>query len=799
MHEVAPARSDAAGSHWLSAGDAIPDAPSSPAAARALRSIRILAACGLALASAIVAGAAAMVVAVPDEWRAVAAVILLAVAVLMPVLGAVALIGGARRQPDDQAVAAAHAASEQNRPLDAAIDNMTQGLLMFDAAGRVLVCNRRYGEMYGLSPDVAKPGTTVRDLLCRLKETGSFAGDVDRYLDEVRAAVAGETSQNRIVQTADGCSIRIKGLRTADGGWVVTHDDVTEDLQARAELERTQAFLNTVIEHVPVTVFVKDVREQRYVLVNRAAEDLLGISRQGVIGKTAYDLFDERTADTIFCRDSELVGHIGELFHSTHQIETPNNGARLVVSRRIAIVGEGGETEYLLGVIEDVTERTRADERIKYMAHHDLLTGLSNRALFMEKIEEAGARLRRRGETFSVFMLDLDRFKNVNDSLGHPEGDLLLKETARRLKASLRETDVLARLGGDEFAILQSAETHQQEGAVGLADRIIKIISAPFDISGHKVTIGTSIGIALAPKDGVEPSDLMKKADLALYRTKSEGRNGFRFFDPQMTADADALHQLEHDLREAISRGELEVHYQPIIDVKTRKPVGAEALARWRHPEKGFVPPDQFIPIAEETGLIIPIGEWVLKKACADAMTWPPYLKVAVNLSPVQFRKCDLFNIIWCALVESDLPPERLELEFTESVLVENETSVLAMINQLKNLGITMALDDFGTGYSSLRYLTKFPFDKIKIDKSFTQNLTKRAECATIVSAVRALGFDLNIITTAEGVETERQFEMLAKAGVNLVQGYMFGHPCPAAELDSNFVAVVPSRVESAA
>jgi len=576
------------------------------------------------------------------------------------------------------------------------------------------------------------------------------------------------------------------------------HEDVAEQPQPRSQREQA-FFLNSVVEHIPVPVLVKDVREQRYVLINRAAEDLLGVARQEVIGKTAYDLFDERTADTIFDRDLEVVEHTGKLMHSTHQLETPKNGARLVASHRIAMLGENGETEYLLGVIEDVTERTRADERIKYMAHHDLLTGLSNRALFMEKIEEAGARQRRRGETFSVFMLDLDRFKNVNDSLGHPEGDLLLKETARRLKSSLRETDMLARLGGDEFAILQSAEKHQQEGATGLADRIIRIISEPFDISGHKVTIGTSIGIALAPKDGVEPSELMKKADLALYRTKSEGRNGYRFFDPQMTADADALHQLEHDLREAIARNEFEVHYQPIIDVKSRQPVGVEALARWRHPQRGFVPPDQFIPIAEETGLIIPIGEWVLHKACADAMTWPPYLKVAVNLSPVQFRKCDLYHVIWGALVESGLAAQRLELEITESVLVENESDVLAMFNQLKSLGVTMALDDFGTGYSSLRYLTKFPFDKIKIDKSFTQNLTKRAECATIVSAVRALGFGLNILTTAEGVETERQFDMLAAAGVNLVQGYMFGRPCPASELDRNLVGAAASRVESAA
>jgi EAL domain-containing protein (putative c-di-GMP-specific phosphodiesterase class I) len=290
----------------------------------------------------------------------------------------------------------------------------------------------------------------------------------------------------------------------------------------------------------------------------------------------------------------------------------------------------------------------------------------------------------------------------------------------------------------------------------------------------------------------------MKKADLALYRTKSEGRNGYRFFDPQMTEDADALHQLEHDLREAIARRELEVHYQPLIDVKTRSPVGAEALVRWRHPQRGFIPPDQFIPLAEETGLIVPLGEWVLQQACTDAASWPPHLKVAVNLTVVQFTKCNLLDVILCALVESGLPPERLELEITESTLVENELDILAVIRQLKNLGASIALDDFGTGYSSLSYLTKFPFDMIKIDKSFTQNMTKRVECRAIVSSVRALGHGLNIMTTAEGVETEQQFEMLREAGVNLVQGYLFGRPCPLSKLD--FTAVeADRRMESAA
>jgi diguanylate cyclase (GGDEF)-like protein len=417
------------------------------------------------------------------------------------------------------------------------------------------------------------------------------------------------------------------------------------------------------------------------------------------------------------------------------------------------------------------------------MAHHDLLTGLANRTLFMEKIEEAGARLRRHGEAFTVVMLDLDRFKNVNDSLGHPAGDALLKEMAQRLKSSLRETDVLARLGGDEFAILQSGGAAQRDDAITLSVRIIDLVAKPFDLDGHKMSVGTSIGIALAPQDGVEPDELLKKADLALYLTKSEGRNGFNFFHADMTTEADARHQMENEMREALMRNEFELYYQPVLDVRTREPRGAEALVRWRHPRNGLIMPDRFIPLAEDTGLIVQLGAWILGKACADAASWPVQFKLAVNLSPVQFRKGDLFEVILCALVESGLPPERLELEITESVLLENEANYRVLLQQLKNIGVSIVLDDFGTGYSSLGYLTRFPVDKIKIDKSFTQGLSQRADCAAIVSSVVTLAHGLDITTTAEGVETEEQFELLRAAGVTQVQGFLFGRPRPISEL----------------
>jgi diguanylate cyclase (GGDEF)-like protein len=440
-----------------------------------------------------------------------------------------------------------------------------------------------------------------------------------------------------------------------------------------------------------------------------------------------------------------------------------------------------------VAIHQDITDRRRDEAKVAFMAHHDLLTGVANRTNFVEKLEDAAARLRRRDEAFSVLMLDLDRFKTVNDSLGHPAGDALLKETARRLKSTLREIDVLARLGGDEFAIILCGMADQQDAAVTIANRIIDIITAPYNINGNMVNIGTSIGIALAPADGCDPDTLMKKADLALYRAKSEGRNGYRFFDQRMTADAEARRQMATELRAALAGNQLEVHYQPIIDVNTRKLFSVEALLRWRHPIRGYVPPAEFIPLAEDTGLISSLGEWVLQKACTDAMRWPAHVRVAVNISAMQFRKCNLLDVILYILVDTGLPPQRLELEITETSLLEDDAAHLVVLHQLRNLGVSISLDDFGTGYSSLSYLTMFPFDKIKIDRSFTRNLTQRADCAAIVSSVLALSAGLDVPTVAEGVETAQQFEILKASGVQFAQGYLFGRPCLASDLDFDF------------
>jgi diguanylate cyclase (GGDEF)-like protein len=440
-----------------------------------------------------------------------------------------------------------------------------------------------------------------------------------------------------------------------------------------------------------------------------------------------------------------------------------------------------GNTVVLYTDISDLKQRER---EISYLAHYDSLTGLANRSTFLAKIEEASARHRRWNETFNVFMMDLDRFKNVNDTLGHAAGDVLLNETARRLKSILRETDVLARLGGDEFAIIQTGETDQQDGAVDLAHKIIMAVSEPYEIVGNKVQVGVSIGIAFAPDHGIDANELLKKADLALYKAKSGGRNDYRIFDATMGQIADARQKLEAELREALANDQLELHYQPIVDFKTHELCGMEALVRWRHPQRGLILPGQFIPIAEETGLINKIGEWLLERACTEAAAWPKPIKVAVNLSPVQLGNSNLLDVVLCALVESGLPPERLELEITETALFKNDVDCLAVMRRLKNLGVSIALDDFGTGYSSLAQLTMFPFDKIKIDKSFTQNFGSRPECAAIVAAVITLTQKLGITTTAEGIETLKQFQDLTVAGVNSAQGYLLDRPTPAAELD---------------
>ena len=435
---------------------------------------------------------------------------------------------------------------------------------------------------------------------------------------------------------------------------------------------------------------------------------------------------------------------------------------------------------------QDITTQKRVEAELAHMARYDPLTGLANRAVFLEEMDKALARARRLGQHFSVLMLDLDQFKAVNDSLGHATGDSLLRAVAERFHSIMHNVDHVARFGGDEFAVLHAAEgdgRDQKEGAIALADRILKSITEPYDLHGRNVVIGVSIGITLAPADGCDADVLIRNADLALYKAKSEGRNRYRFFEAAMEAEGHRLRELEDDMRKAISREEFELHYQTIVDVESGECRGAEALIRWRHPERGLIAPDQFISCAEESGLIVPLGEWILRKACGDAAQWASPLKVAVNLSPVQFKQSDLIDTLRSALRDSGLAPERLELEITETVLIENNEENLAVLHQLKKLGASIVLDDFGIGYSSMRYLQIFPIDRIKIDKSFIQSMPTHSDSVAIVCAIAGLARNLDMETTAEGVETSEQLALLRGAGCRSAQGYLFSRPLPAARL----------------
>jgi diguanylate cyclase (GGDEF)-like protein len=437
---------------------------------------------------------------------------------------------------------------------------------------------------------------------------------------------------------------------------------------------------------------------------------------------------------------------------------------------------------------DDITEQRRAEDMISHMAYHDALTALPNRVLFYEKMEELLKPASRSG-AFAVFSLDLDHFKSVNDTLGHAIGDKLLQAAAGRMRGCVREVDVVARLGGDEFAIVQVAFTLPAD-ATALATRLIDAVGAPYQLDGHQVAVGTSIGIAVAPGDGADPNQLMKNADLALYRSKADGGNVYRFFEEQMDACMQEYRALELDLRKALANGEFTLNYQPIVNLKTGKIAACEALIRWHHPERGWVPPLEFIPIAERTGLIVPIGEWVLRRACADAAEWPEEFTVAVNVSPVQFKSANFIDLVTRVLEKSGLPASRLELEITELVLMQDDKAAFALLHQIKDLGVSIAMDDFGTGYSSLGYLRSFPFDKIKIDQSFIRDLSMNKDSLAILRAVVGLGRGLGVVTTAEGVETQSQLEVLRAEGCTQGQGFFFSRPQPSGETRDLLAAV---------
>jgi diguanylate cyclase (GGDEF)-like protein len=572
-------------------------------------------------------------------------------AALLAVVVVIATIFLIVRQLKRQHQAAQRLLSEKSQHLDTAINNMTQGLLLFDASGRLVICNQRYIDMFGLSPDVAKPGCHLLDLIRHRQQLGSFVGDVDGYcakfLDPKNDLV-----NDTVISTPDGRMIRLIYKRSPDGGWATT--------------------------------------------------------------------------------------------------------------------------------LEDVTERRRVEAKIEHLAHYDALTNLPNRTLFQRHAEALLGQSA--GVQFAILYIDIDEFKRINDSLGHLIGDEFLKSVAERLRQSVGPDDFVARLGGDEFAIIQNGVASDDD--VGrLIEQIYQALRTPFDCHGHRLSGDASIGIAIAPRHGSNLFGLLKSADLAMYAAKAAGRRTHRFFEPSMEKQANIRRELEGDLRIAIAEGGFEIHYQPIVDLRSNEITGCEALLRWRHPVRGMVSPAEFVPVAEETGLIEEIGQWVLRTACAEAATWPANIRLAVNVSPVQFKSPTLSLKVATALAETGLDPRRLELEITEAVLIADDDAALVALNQLRALGVHIALDDFGTGYSSLSYLQRFPFDKIKIDRSFVKELMRGTGSSSIIKAVVSIAADRNMITTAEGVETEAQRETVQALGCTQMQGYLFSAARPALEI----------------
>ncbi len=571
-------------------------------------------------------------------------------------------------------------------------------------------------------------------------------------------------------------------------------DRASEKLRASEmrDLE-TSKQLQITLDHMGQGLCLFDA-ETRVIFANRRYAELYGFTLEQVSpGTTLRQILDARAAKG-FYDNTDGQKFISEGIAGFN--EEVSEILELADGRFISVLRRPMPDGRVVSTHEDITDRRRIEAKMAHMAHHDALTDLPNRVLLQERLEEALARLPR-GDGVAVLCLDLDHFKTVNDTLGHVVGDQLLQAVAQRLSGCVRDSDTVARFGGDEFAILQIA-TEDVTSIAALARRICEVVRAPFDLAEHQVNIGISIGISLAPSDGVLSDQLLKNADLALYRAKAEGRGTYRFFEPEMDARMRARRALELDLRKALANNEFELYYQPLVNLRRNDVCGFEALLRWHHPERGMVSPVEFIPVAEEIGAIVPIGEWVLRQACAEAMTWPDHIKVAVNLSPTQFKCQTLVQIVSNALATSGLPGQRLELEITELALLQNDAMTLETVHNLRALGVRISMDDFGTGYSSLGYLQTFPFDKIKIDRSFISNLSNGHGSVAIFKAIISLADSLSMTTIAEGVETQEQLEIIRAEGCIEMQGYLFSPAVPAREIAQFFLRDA-SSVERAA
>jgi diguanylate cyclase (GGDEF)-like protein/PAS domain S-box-containing protein len=669
-----------------------------------------------------------------------------------------------------EAEAAVAEARKSHERLCEAIDILPQGIVFLDADGRYILWNKKYSEIYSRSSDLFKSGARLQDTIRIGVERGDYpeaVGREEQWIAErlTRLYQPGERHEQLL---ADGRCILIEERLTEDGGIIGLRVDITE-------LKQREASFRLLFDSNPIPMIVCALDNERILGVNDAAVAHYGYSRAD---------FEKLTIRRVQAFESEppWVGDRSsdeQAARTWKHVRADGTLIDLAIYSRHLVYGD--QPAVLLALI-DITERKRAEARLSFMAQHDGLTGLPNRNLLRQRMDEILLHARRSSDKAAVLILGLDNFKAVNDTLGHGVGDKLLRAVAKRLRSMLREEDTLARLNSDEFAVVQSGLA-RPEDAVLLARRLLEAIGEPFLLGGHSVVVGASIGIAMAPGDGDESEKLLKNADMALSRAKNDSRGTFSFFEAGMDARAQARRRIEADLREAIENDVLRPYYQPVIDLPTGRITGFEALVRWPHAERGMISPAEFIPVAEETGLINGLGGLMLRRACMDAAPWPDHVRVAVNLSPLQFRTGNLLSIVIDALKQSGLPARRLELEITETLLLEKSGQVLATLHALRALGVRISMDDFGTGYSSLSYLRSFPFDKIKIDQSFVRDLAANRDAQAIVRSIISLGIGLGVTITAEGVETEAELSCLRAEGCHEAQGFLFSQARPNCEI----------------
>jgi diguanylate cyclase (GGDEF)-like protein/PAS domain S-box-containing protein len=667
------------------------------------------------------------------------------------------------------------------------VESSSDWIWEVDAEGRYVYASPKVKDLLGYDPEEILGKTPFdlmppdeRELISRefatiVAERRQFTGLENRNLHKDGRTV--EIESNGVpIFNEEGTLCGYRGIDR----------DITERKRAERALNKSTQRLNLHFQQTPLAVIEWDT-DFRVLNWNPAAEAIFGYSREEAVGRHAMDLIIPESAKGHVSEVWEDLLKKGGGFRSTNENLTKAGNTIFCEWYNTPLVDDSGQVISVASLAQDVTEQKRAEQRLQYLAYYDDLTGLPNRTLFNDRLCQAMPAADRNEKLVGVLFMDLDHFKIVNDTLGHEVGDWLLRAVAARLKSCLRESDTIARLGGDEFAFVLTGVLNVEDVTL-VAQKILDELKDVFVISGNELFITCSIGITLYPFDDTDIQKLFRNADSAMYHAKDLGRNTFQLYSAEMTARVEKRLAMETDLRHALERDEFLLHYQPQLDLSTGRIMGMEALIRWRHPEKGIVSPAEFIPVAEDTGLIVPIGEWILRTACAQAKAWQdhglPNLIIAINLSARQFKDGRLVSQIKAVLEETGLDPRYVELEITESLLMEGGNSLIAsMLDDLKGLGVKLAIDDFGTGYSSLSYLRHFPIDKLKIDQSFVRGMTSNAQDASLVSAIIAIARTLNFAVIAEGVETEEQLHYLRRDNCDFMQGYLFSSPLPAGEI----------------